>query len=87
MLGCYVSPVGVAAKGVPERFLRGDQTNFSGNSKEGRRDIGDDHDPTAREREAEKEKETVASGNNDVPAPASAPVTVEAITAMDIDKK
>ena len=26
MLGCYVGPAGVAARGVPERFLGGPQT-------------------------------------------------------------
>lgn len=35
MLGCYVGPAGVAARGVPERFLGGSSTGPKPDTKEG----------------------------------------------------
>lgn len=74
MLGCYVGPVGVAAKGVPARFLGGPKEPEE--SKEAQTETGDGEsagkesagkDSTEKDK---KEGDTKSAGD----APASTPV-------------
>ncbi|KAJ9246806.1 transcriptional regulator family: YL1 nuclear protein [Paecilomyces variotii] len=91
MLGCYVGPLGVAARGVPERFL--DPTKPREKPKTAPSDSNAKNDGV---QEAEKEKEKGKEKENDKPnvpstngaAPAPAPVAapVAAGDPMDVDK-
>ncbi|KAH8434813.1 putative signal transducer [Aspergillus melleus] len=88
MLGCYVGPTGVAARGVPERFLGGPQA-ASDNSKDSEhKEKGGKSEPAA----AEKDKEGGTTPSGDVPsaskpAPSATPtpVTADAGDPMEVD--
>ncbi|KAI9926679.1 hypothetical protein ASPWEDRAFT_46282 [Aspergillus wentii DTO 134E9] len=69
MLGCYVGPVGVAARGVPARFLGGDQAEENG--KEGGEEAGSHTDSA--EKEGDKEGVKKEGEKKAVPAAASTP--------------
>lgn len=90
MLGCYVGPSGIAARGVPARFLDPSAPKESSPKPAG---TVDESKSTDKDGEAAK----TAGPNNPTPAAASttpvatpaaapAPVTVGASDAMDIDK-
>ncbi|KAL2817406.1 YL1 nuclear protein-domain-containing protein [Aspergillus granulosus] len=85
MLGCYVGPTGVAARGVPERFL-------NPNAKESSPKTSGSNDessaPTKKEDAPDlvdgKPAATLAAPSPAAPEPA--PVTAGAGDAMDVDK-
>ncbi|KAL1875549.1 hypothetical protein Plec18167_005485 [Paecilomyces lecythidis] len=89
MLGCYVGPLGVAARGVPERFL--DPTKPREKPKSAPSD-GTPKTDGAQGAETEKENEKAnapsTNGEAAAPAPAPAPVAtpVAAGDSMDVDK-
>ncbi|PKY02963.1 YL1-domain-containing protein [Aspergillus campestris IBT 28561] len=80
MLGCYVGPVGVAAKGVPARFLGGPKEE----PKEGETETGEGEsagkESTGKEGD-KKEGDTKSAGG----APASTPVVAGAAGASNGD--
>ncbi|GAD95243.1 signal transducer [Paecilomyces variotii No. 5] len=93
MLGCYVGPMGVAARGVPERFL--DPTKPREKPKSATSDgtsktDGAQEAETAKEKgkEKENEKANASSTNGEAPTPAPAPAAtpVAAGDSMDVDK-
>lgn len=95
MLGCYVGPLGVAARGVPERFL--DPTKPREKPKSAPSDgtpktDGAQGAETEKEKgkEKEKEKANAPSTNGEAAAPAPAPASVATPVAagdsMDVDK-
>ncbi|GLA30670.1 YL1-domain-containing protein [Aspergillus phoenicis ATCC 13157] len=88
MLGCYVGPVGVAARGVPARFLGGPEAKEEEAKENGKDDKGASNeattttDKTEKEKAKEKENEAKTSTGEAPPstsspsaaaAPASAP--------------
>ncbi|KAL2819904.1 YL1 nuclear protein-domain-containing protein [Aspergillus cavernicola] len=83
MLGCYVAPAGVAARGVPERFLNPNAEESS------LKDTGTDEEPNAPAKE-----ETAKTGGSSAlttPTPTAPPAATPAAAAgagdlMDIDK-
>ncbi|KAL4778992.1 YL1 nuclear protein-domain-containing protein [Aspergillus varians] len=95
MLGCYVGPSGIAARGVPERFLDPNAKEHSPKSS------GNGDEPNAADKEGDTAKTAGASNPTatatittptpthtptPTPALAPAPITVGASDAMDIDK-
>ena len=87
MLGCYVAPVGLAAKGVPERFLDPDAEVPSASGGEGTEPVGVN---TPNEGVKGEANATVPPTPSPAPGPsASVPTgaTAEAAggDAMDID--
>ncbi|KAJ0417042.1 YL1 nuclear protein-domain-containing protein [Aspergillus carlsbadensis] len=78
MLGCYVGPTGVAARGVPERFLNPNAKERSSKTSGSSDDLSA---PTKKEEAPETESE------NPTATPAAAtPATVGTGDAMDVEK-
>ncbi|PLB50429.1 YL1-domain-containing protein [Aspergillus steynii IBT 23096] len=87
MLGCYVGPTQVAARGVPERFLGGPQAASDGKDSE-QKESGGNAEPAP----TEKDKEGDTNPSGDVPSaskpapPATpTPVTTDAGDPMEVD--
>ncbi|KAL4806453.1 YL1 nuclear protein-domain-containing protein [Aspergillus unguis] len=94
MLGCYVGPTGIAARGVPDRFL-------DPNAKESSKPSGGDESTAAGSEGATKASKDASTMPEptptaaatpapapapSAPAPAAVPTTVAAGDAMDVDK-
>ncbi|KAA8649957.1 hypothetical protein EYZ11_001008 [Aspergillus tanneri] len=87
MLGCYVGPTGVAARGVPERFLGGPQARAE--TEDGEKKVSY-HDSESTGAETDKEGKTKSSGgasNTLTPAPPATPTAVvdDAGDPMEVD--
>ncbi|EAW18287.1 putative signal transducer [Aspergillus fischeri NRRL 181] len=89
MLGCYVGPVGVAARGVPARFLNPDAPSETQQSE--KKDGKDSEEGPASAASGKPEGEMKTPGGvSNPPAPAApatpTPVAAGGVDPMDIDK-
>ncbi|KAF7155074.1 hypothetical protein CNMCM5623_005282 [Aspergillus felis] len=89
MLGCYVGPVGVAARGVPARFLNPDAPSETQQNE--KKDGKDDEEGPVSTAPGKPEGEMkTARGVSNPPAPAvpatPTPVAAGGVDPMDIDK-
>lgn len=89
MLGCYVGPVGVAARGVPARFLNPDAPSETQQSE--KKDGKENEEEPASAASGRPEDEMKTSGGvSNPPAPAApgtpTPVSAGGVDPMDIDK-
>ncbi|KAH1988981.1 hypothetical protein KXV33_000484 [Aspergillus fumigatus] len=89
MLGCYVGPVGVAARGVPARFLNPDAPSETQQSE--KKDGKENEEEPASAASGRPEGEMKTSGGvSNPPAPAApgtpTPVSAGGVDPMDIDK-
>lgn len=89
MLGCYVGPVGVAARGVPARFLNPDAPSETQQSE--KKDGKENEEEAASAASGRPEGEMKTSGGvSNPPAPAApgtpTPVSAGGVDPMDIDK-
>lgn len=92
MLGCYVGPVGVAARGVPARFLGGPEAKEEEAKENGKDDKGATNDATTTTDKTEKEKEkeseaktsTKEAPSTSSPSAAAAPASAPTPTATPV---
>lgn len=87
MLGCYVGPTQVAARGVPARFLGGPQAASEGKDSE-QKESGGNVEPAPTE--ADKGGDTDPPGDAPSPSKPAPPATPTPVTAgagdpMEVD--
>ncbi|RLL99262.1 hypothetical protein CFD26_106825 [Aspergillus turcosus] len=88
MLGCYVGPVGVAARGVPERFLNPDAPSETQQSEKKQGKDGEEGPASAAPAGNPEggEMKTPGGGSNPPAPPTPTPVAAGGGDPMDIDK-
>lgn len=93
MLGCYVGPVGVAARGVPARFLGGPEAKEEEAKENGKGDKGASNEATTTTDKTEKKKEKEneaktstgeAPPSTSSPSAAAAPASAPTPTATPV---
>ncbi|KAK1148348.1 hypothetical protein N8T08_010159 [Aspergillus melleus] len=88
MLGCYVGPTGVAARGVPERFLGGPQATSDSSKDSEQKEKGGKSEPAGAEKDMEggtTPSGDAPSASKPAPSATPTPVTADAGDSMEVD--